>query len=76
MFPNRGQLKRLETWGGEPFLFMERIHPLLHKIIDYFPYFSEMFSSTNFSYPTWINQIFELFSQFGKYPERDFSFCL
>jgi sulfatase maturation enzyme AslB (radical SAM superfamily) len=29
-FPNRGQLKRIETWGGEPFLKMERIFPLLH----------------------------------------------
>ena len=29
-FPNRGQLKRLETWGGEPFLRMDRIYPLVH----------------------------------------------
>jgi MoaA/NifB/PqqE/SkfB family radical SAM enzyme len=28
-FPNRGQLKKIETWGGEPFLRMDRIHNLL-----------------------------------------------
>ena len=40
-FPNRGQLKRIETWGGEPFLYMDRIYPLLHSIIKHYPYFDE-----------------------------------
>lgn len=52
-FPNRGQLRNIETWGGEPFMKMDRIYPLLHKIICYYPYFDTMFSSTNFSYPQW-----------------------
>ena len=74
--PNRAQLERLETWGGEPFLRMDRIYPTLHKLIDYYPYFSNMYSSTNFSYPEWTTQVFGLFKQFGKYPERRFSFTL
>ena len=44
-FPNPGQLKKIETWGGEPFLHMERIYPLLHQIIDYYPYFYKCFNS-------------------------------
>ena len=38
--PN-GQLIRVETWGGEPFYHMERIHPLIHKLIEEYPYFSQ-----------------------------------
>lgn len=75
-FPNRGQLKRIETWGGEPFMKMDRIYETLHKVIQHYPYFSEMYSSTNFSYPTWTDQVFGLFDQFGQYPDRDFSYCL
>lgn len=75
-FPNRGQLKRIETWGGEPFMKMDRIYHTLHKVIQHYPYFCEMYSSTNFSYPTWTDQVFGLFDQFGQYPDRDFSYCL
>lgn len=73
---SKGQLKRVETWGGEPFLHMDRIYPLVNQIIEYFPYFSEMYSSTNFSYPQWLDQVFGLFDQFGKYPYRKFNYQL
>lgn len=75
-FPHKGQLKRVETWGGEPFMKMDRIYNLLHQIIDYYPYFDTMFSSTNFSYNTWINQFFGLMDQFALYPYRDFKYEL
>lgn len=75
-FPNRGQLKSIQTWGGEPFLHMDRIYHTLNKIIQHYPYFDNMYSSTNFSYPTWMDQVFGLFDQFGKYPYRDFYYCL
>ena len=75
-FPNRGQLKSIETWGGEPFLRMDRIYPTLRKIIEYYPYFNNMFSSTNFSYNTWLQQFYGLMNIFGEYPERDFNYCL
>ena len=32
-FPSKDSLKTIETWGGEPFLGMRRIHNLLNKII-------------------------------------------
>ena len=75
-FPNRGQLKTIETWGGEPFLHMERIHPLLHQVIQYYPYFEGMFSSTNFSYTTWTEKVFGLFDVFKQYAYRNFTYCL
>ena len=64
----KGQLVRIETWGGEPFLHMDRIYDLLDKLIQYYPYFSEMYSSTNFSYSTWVDQVFGLWERFRKYP--------
>lgn len=76
MFPNRAKLKWLQTWGGEPFLHMERIYPTIHKVIEYFPYFEGMFSSTNFSFDGWDNQFFGLMKQFDKYPERKFAYSL
>lgn len=75
-FPNIEQLKILETWGGEPFLHMERIYNTLHKIIQHYPYFEGMFSSTNFSYDNWEDKVFDLLEQFNKYPYRNFTFQL
>lgn len=75
-FPNKYQLKRLETWGGEPFLKMERVHQLVHQTIEYYPYFNEMFSSTNFSYPEWPDKFFGLMKQFEPYAPRKFTYFL
>lgn len=75
-FPNRDQLRKIETWGGEPFLHMERIYNLINQVIEYYPYYDEFFSSTNFSYPEWTEKVFGLTDQFAKYPERRFRFTL
>jgi len=75
-FPSPAQLKRIETWGGEPMMKMERIHPLLHKVIDHYPFFSQMFTSTNFSYGEWTDKLFGVLNVFGQYPTRDFTYQL
>jgi sulfatase maturation enzyme AslB (radical SAM superfamily) len=75
-FPEPYQLKKVETWGGEPFIHMERMHPLLHKIIQRYPYFDSMFSSTNFSYPQWLDKFFGLMEQFEQYAPRKFEYVL
>lgn len=75
-FPRRDQLKSLETWGGEPFLHMERVHALVHKLIEYYPYFYKMSSSTNFSFPSWPEQFMNLINCFSKYPYRKFEYHL
>ena len=69
-------LQNFETWGGEPFLHMERLHYTLHKLIEYYPYLSSGYSSTNFSYKGWIDKFFGLMDVFGAYPYRDFNYCL
>lgn len=75
-FPNKGQLSHVETWGGEPFIHMDRIYHVLNQIIEEYPYFYHFYSSTNFSYPTWTDQLFGLIKQFNKYDYRDFVFQL
>lgn len=75
-FSRRNQLKRLETWGGEPFLHMDRIYPLVHQLINYYPYFDTMYSSTNFSFDDWLNQFMGLMNVFAQYPYRDFNYTL
>ena len=75
-FPRYDQLHRLETWGGEPFLRMDRVYPLVHKLIEHYPYFNEMFSSTNFSYDSWLDQFMGLMRVFEQYPYREFKYEL
>lgn len=75
-FPRKDMLRSFETWGGEPFLKMERIYPLIHQLIEEYPYFDSGYSSTNFSYPSWNDKFFGLMDCFGDYPHRDFSYCL
>lgn len=75
-FPRKDQLRRMETWGGEPFLRMDRVYPLVHQLIEYYPYFDTMFSSTNFSYDSWIDQFMGLMQCFADYPYREFTYEL
>ena len=75
-FPRKDMLRNVETWGGEPFIHMDRIYPLVRQLIDYYPYFDSMYSSTNFSYNSWLDQFFGLMDVFGEYPYRDFKYCL
>lgn len=76
LFPLEGQLKKIELWGGEPLLKIERIFPILRRIVEKYPYFSEVFVSTNFSYPNWKEKIFSLLNVLGEFPERYFKFIL
>lgn len=75
-FPRRDQLLSLETWGGEPFLRMDRVYPLVHKLIEYYPYFYRMYSSTNFSFDGWLEQFTGLMDCFAAYPYRQFEYQL
>lgn len=72
----RGQLKRIEIWGGETFFHMERLFPLFHQVIDYFPYFSQLYTSTNFSYTSWVDKVMATFNELGKHPLRRFQYQL
>ena len=75
-FPRKDMLCRVETWGGEPFLKMHRIYPLIHQLIEYYPYCNEFFSSTNFSYDEWIDEFMGLMNCFRKHEYRQFYYTL
>ena len=75
-FPLPYMLRDVQTWGGEPFIHIERIFPLIHKLIEEYPYFDSMFSSTNFSYPEWLDKFMGLMQCFADYPEREFTYHL
>lgn len=69
-------LTTLETWGGEPFLHMDRIYKVLPRLVEDYPYLQNFFSSTNFSFPNWIEQFFGLMHQFKQWPDRQFNYKL
>ena len=75
-FPDANQLKKLETWGGEPFLGMDRIHNVLRRIIETYPSFTDFFSSTNFTLPDHVDRIERLLQVFAEFPNRQFGVCL
>lgn len=75
-FPRKDMLTSFETWGGEPFAKMERFHPTLRKLIEYYPYLNSGYSSTNFSYSEWTNKFFGLMDVFGEYSYRNFHYTL
>ena len=69
-------LTTLETWGGEPFLHMDRIYKVLPRLVEDYPYLQNFFSSTNFSFSNWIEQFFGLMQQFKQWPDRQFNYKL
>lgn len=74
--PRKDMLRVVELWGGEPFLHMDRTHNLIRQLIDFYPYYNFTYSSTNFAFDTWTDQLFGLFDVFGEYPDRYFRYCL
>lgn len=75
-FPRKDMLTSFETWGGEPFYHIERLFPLLNKLIEHYPYLKNGFSSTNFSYPSWCEKFFSLMEVFGTHKYRNFNYKL
>lgn len=70
MFPNRNSLKRLEIWGGEPTLRLDRAFYTISQMFEVFPNFEEIMFSTNFTTSNWFDQITGLFKvlENGKKP--------
>ena len=73
MFPDPLQLKEIQLWGGEPTLRLDRAFPTIKKIIDYYPNFSTVMFSSNFTTENWFEQLKGLFNVFEQYPNRKFS---
>lgn len=75
-FPLPGSLRQIETWGGEPFLKMERMHNLIRQLCGYYFYFNSFYSSTNFSFPQWADKVLDLLKVFGEFFPRRFTIHL
>lgn len=71
-FPNKEELKKLEYWGGEPILFIERVLPVTKKIIENYKNLNYIHFSTNFAYPSWNEKIEKLLNLLENYPDREF----
>jgi hypothetical protein len=76
MFPNRNQLKRLEIWGGEPTIRLDRCFETVEKLIEYYPNLYEFNFSTNFTGSHWFDQFFGFCDIFRKFPNRKFHLFL
>lgn len=75
-FPLSNSLRQIETWGGEPFLKMERMHNLIRQLCNYYLYFDSFYSSTNFSFPQWADKVLDLLKIFGEFSPRRFTMNL
>lgn len=72
LFPNKDELGRLELWGGEPLLFIERPLPVMKKIIEYYECINEIFFSTNFALIDANEKLFTLLKFLSQFKDRKF----
>ena len=61
-FPVKSDLEEIQMWGGEPTLYIERLFPLLHKLINYYPNLFSIYHSTNMVADDWADKIVSLFN--------------
>lgn len=67
LVPNPNEVGRLELWGGEPLLHVERAFTSLEKLLNYYEKIEEFFFSTNFALKDAVNQLQSLIYILGKY---------
>ena len=66
------QIKRIEVWGGEPLLYLERTYNFIEQIINTSSCFEEIVFSSNYCHNKVIPSLKGLVELFQKYPERKF----
>lgn len=76
MFPNPNQMERVELWGGEPTIRLDRSFYTIDKLISYYPNLYSFSFSTNFTGSHWFDQFFGFCDIFRKYPYRKFKLDL
>lgn len=76
IFPDPNQLTSVEVWGGETFLGMDRILPVMEQLIEYYPNLTNFFVSSNMTIPEWMARFDNLIKMFNKFPDREFRFRL
>lgn len=76
IFPDPEQLRRVETWGGEPTIGWHRMHNLVRSLVESYPNFCEFFSSSNMVQPYFLDELWGMLSVFGEFSDRRFAFTL
>lgn len=76
VFPNPGQLRRIEYWGGEPSRRLDRAYALTEKLIEHYYNLSEFSMSTNLTLDSFQEQLGGLLDVLAKFPNRRFTFFL
>lgn len=76
MFPDPNQLNRIEFWGGEPTLRLDRAIYTVKKIIEYYPNLHDFYMSTNFTNHKWNEQFFGFITALNEFKNRKFHFLL
>lgn len=70
-------ISRLEIWGGEPLLKLERIFSFIKKLVNLSPNFNEIFFSSNFAHNNVIPAIKNLYTfLMNEYPLRSFKISI
>lgn len=72
---NLSSITRLEIWGGEPLLFLERVFNLIEQLIQINENFEEIMFSSNYTHKNVIPSFEKLINLLEKYPERKFKIC-
>lgn len=76
MFPNPQQLRRVEYWGGETILRLDRAFETTKKLIAYYPNLCEFSFSTNFVSDVWFDEFLGFCDIFREFPQRRFNLFL
>ncbi len=69
---NQNKLKKIEIWGGEPSLHLDRTFNTLHKMIQYYPKLYHFMFSSNMTTDCFMKQFTNLVELLNNYPERNF----
>ena len=76
MFPDPFQLKKIEFWGGEPSIGLNRTHNTIKSLIEYYPHLKIFMMSTNFTLDDFIDNFNAFLQVLASYPTRKFEFHL
>lgn len=72
----KDKLKKMQFWGGEPFLAMHRAYYTVEKCIEYYPNLSSFMASTNFVSDVFFEEFYGFLKVLAKFPEKQFNYSL
>ncbi len=70
---NKQSVERIEVWGGEPLLHLDRVEPTIKLFVDEYKALNQIFFSSNFCHERVVPSILSLSKLLGGIPGRDFT---